>query len=390
MANAGVRGGGGAGGGESSSDSFTGSSSGGAGVVYYFRSSVKPISYNNKIRMNVNGTLYIPCFFEGPNSYGNYSYYSRIYLSRPNGIVTPNHQTNRTYNLGSNAKIYQANSGTSGTYTEITDMTGYQGVLSHASKIADKNGTKLNLLYFSDNTPSTKYVTSSWDYGEITSSTTKSLQYSCGVNGYNYWYFVLQAGGGGGGGADNSWGLFNYAAGGGGGGGGGAAGFMVRVPSGASWNAVITVGGGGDGGSSGNGSRPAGSAGGDTRVQIKNASGTVVVDFTVGGGKGGGGANGDSAGGGGAGGQCTASSSLSDPDYLFCFIVDGGAGGSVGQGGGVTHSSFWNSHTTPAINPHTFNPHKVAQIDNAGGYTGSQNDRGGGGGLSYMGSGGYY
>ena len=58
---------GGAGGGEFSSESFMSGNSGGSGVVYSMYTRRRSLTVSDKIKVNVNGTLYPIPLFVGPN-----------------------------------------------------------------------------------------------------------------------------------------------------------------------------------------------------------------------------------------------------------------------------------------------------------------------------------
>lgn len=203
-----------------------------------------------------------------------------------------------------------------------------------------------------------------------------------------YYYFLLQAGGGGGGGADKTYGLFNYASGGGGGGGGGACCVRVKI-SNATFHYKIDVGSGGQKGKNSN-YGTIGTDGGATTLTIRydNSNGEIAGQVTVSGGIGGKGGSGNSGGIGGAGGSQTVF--VDNAGILSSICVVNGASGSKGSAtnaGAISSSGKWKD----VIFTDLFNiQFSARQFFGSNGDTGSVDDRGGAGGASWLGDGGFY
>lgn len=383
-------GGGGAGGGERTSDNFTNSCAGSSGVVHLLKISTESITTLPNMKVDVNGTLRdilaIPgCSWMKNSSTPSYSI-SKLALklpftSRTAGTRCLNRLRSGAISIHNYTDFPDFEIGT--LYHEFASTTGFKSNFNlHPSKLIHENKA-YNALY------STTTLSSPKTFAYATSDTFTEGTHSIGLFASDYHFFILQAGGGGGGGADNSWGLFNYAAGGGGGGGGGARCILVKTDD--YCECKIHVGGGGNGGSSGNGSRPAGSNGGDTYIELYGRSGfnefnTKIGEVRVTGGGGGGGANGNSAGGGGSAGKST--TWQNDKGYITSIcVVDGGSGGHVGTGNTGGTSGDNQKTLTFDLFDITITVNKSG---GSGGTVGSQNDRGGGGGSSWLGNGGHY
>lgn len=390
-------GGGGAGGGEKSSDSFTGSSSGKPGIVYIMTVYTSKLAVIPNIKADVNGSIMDILSYGRPTwatSVVTPEYkLSKLTLSLP--FTSRPEPDTRYLKYGKSDAVNIFNNSDAGTSESGT----YYGECNSLLGFKSSFGLKISKMMHENRAFKALYSTSSGSLTYFSSISTTSYEYTTTVGEMPYtfglssgtdYFFILQAGGGGGGGADNSWGLFNYAAGGGGGGGGG--GRCVHIKTNDYCQCKIVVGYGGSGGSSGNGSRPSGSSGGDTYIQIYGRSGfnefnTKIGEVRVTGGKGGEGADGDSAGGGGENGA--ASEIQDDKGFITSIcIVDGGKGGSVGGGKGVNGVSGDKSKT---LSLSLFDVTITADTSSgSGGGVNSENDRGGGGGASWLGNGGYY
>jgi hypothetical protein len=415
-------GGGGAGGGEKSSDNFTGSSAGRPGIVYIMTITLAGenqadyagwlhnfgITANPNFLVDVGGTRYMPYQLMKPAYETGATKWAVGKMSLDTGLSTSRAVGTRTYQVGSrwgsdNNTVDKATLavGGSGEYTfhEFADITGFASDIKLASSKIIHDGVPLRLLYTTDSNGITKYIKS------VTTKTVNAGEtYSSRIYENQIILVVLQAGGGGGGGADNSWGIFDYAAGGGGGGGGGAGFVVIKSPqyqdTDSSWWYYITqVGSGGSGGSSGDGSRPSGGSGGNTVLKVEygtqwsgNSGQAVTKEYIAYGGYGGVGADEDDAGGGGPGRGFNVTAGSTTTQYRLTSTVfgtvTGGNGGKVGSGGGPSGSGVF-SYT---IDDDLIGS-KTMQCDTSvgsGGGVGSQNDRGGGGGASWLGNGGYY
>lgn len=382
---------GGAGGGEYANGAFTSPSSGTKGWAAYIIINKTYASNNKHLLINYNGTVYptYHCQYPRQNPARN------INLS-PQGrniSLTIEGMTGRSYELnglklsnslvlGDNIEIGSA--GVSGNYKSVTSKvipsiggSNLQLVINTSQTNTSLNGVNSSATY-----PGQIFV----DYkegGDSGGSTTLSGTIYSGMIGI----FILQAGGGGGGGADNSWGLFNYASGGGGGGGGGA---CVAYFSESSTNRTftITIGGAGSAGAShkDESSRTSGTGGGSTRLSIWNSTASSSGEYAyagVTGGGGGGKSTGNSNhGSGGAKGYCYYSG------VNILSIIDGGSGGTNGDGGACSISGQGSLDINCTFLP----AHFSVDINTTGtpGNTGSVDDRGGGGGASWLGNGGYY
>lgn len=425
MANVGSGyGGGGAGGGEQSSDNFTGSSAGAGGFVAIMTITIAKenvyktagwthnfgIQVNPNFKVKVGSNIYTPFNLVRPAYETGTTKWSVSKMTLDSGLSASKTKGTRSYQVGArygnddntvSKKALKIGAIGDYSYYEFADLTGYRSNIKLASSKVTKDGVPLKLLYTSDGSAITQFIQS-----VTTKTLTAGQTYSAQISPNQIICIILQAGGGGGGGADNSWGLFNYAAGGGGGGAGGA-GFVVIKSSqymhnDSYWSYSITqVGSGGGGGSSGNGSRPGGSSGGNTvlRVYYGGSSTTEYRDYTAYGGSGGGGANGDSAGGGGSGGGFSESAGTATTKYKLTSTtfgaVTGGNGGKVGNGGTASGSGAFGYTVDDDLVPGTSSTYGEPHVDvnqsiGSAGTTGSQNDRGGGGGGSWLGNGGYY
>lgn len=207
-------------------------------------------------------------------------------------------------------------------------------------------------------------------------------------NTTKYYYFILQAGGGGGGGADKTYGLFNYASGGGGGGGGGACCVRLKVHN-ASFYYNIDVGTGGQKGTNSN-YGTVGSDGGATTLTIRynDANGEIAGQVSVSGGLGGRGGSGNTAGNGGAGGTQTIFTNNAGILENIC-VVNGASGskGCANNAGSISYSGKWSELIFTDLLNVKFSANKIF---GSNGDTGSVDDRGGAGGASWLGDGGFY
>jgi len=387
-------GGGGAGGGERTSDNFTTSSAGADGRIQLFAIEKRTSTPKNNFKVNVGGNIYRVQNI----AYGIYPFSAQIGKLSFNTSAVVN-QRNRFYSFkdwidGSSSNftkdrfiIRTSSSRMSPPYRDITAIANFKAGIGVTQTKIVNDGIPLSVLYntsdaaFTYQSITTLGNTTGIVDGQITPDYPSNYTIFYG-DGYDV-YAIVQAAGGGGGGADSSWGLFNYAAGGGGGGGGGAAFVKIVIPYGG--YLLASVGRGGAGGSNGNGARPAGTKGGNTVLSAYNSGGTLIGRITCTGGGGGGGANGDSAGSGGARGQ-TNTSEIGNAITVIA-IVDGGLGGSVGTGGAVATSGTWSTTSVTDAFDATI---VASNTFGSGGTTGSQDDRGGGGGASWLGNGGYY
>lgn len=317
--------------------------------------SYKKVEYDN-IRLILNGRIGINFNLPETREYGN-----RFYSLNP-------------FKIGKKDE---------NVFTELVDITGFKtGVSLHNSKVTHEN-KPLKVLYTNnDNESNMNYIQSiekeSFGCGNYTGIFDSS-------NDTSYIYVLLQAAGGGGGGADNYYKILNYASGGGGGAGGGAICFRILVDH-KTYKYELSVGSGGNSGKNGDGGS-AGSAGGDTRLTIKDLSDQIVAQVTVSGGAGGGGGNGQTVGAGGIHGRNTIYLDNEGILTKIC-IVDGGDGGSGGNAGkSVATSGIWKETITTSLFDSEFS---ASQEFGTPGELVGVDDKGGSGGASWLGNGGYY
>ena len=369
-------GGGGCGGGEYANGKFATASAGKGGYAAYIQFRHIYGQTNKHILVNYNNKDYPTYHFTIDTSIPSSITYQKVTASIA-GL------TNRCYNING-LKVSTPIKDSSNIEINSSGVTGnFKSVTTKVKPSIGGENLKLVINTSNTNTNSNDIQTDAYFPGQIwkgeagPGGTLSGTIYAGDVI-----VFILQGGGGGGGGADNDWSLFNYADGGGGGGAGGAC--VYWFSSGTDRLFTINVGKGGSAGTThGNDkTRTNGGNGGTTSVTIYNNTGSnsgTYAYLNANGGSGGGKA---SSGGGGAGGQIAAS------HMNKISIIDGGAGGSKGNSGGTGGSSGDHKLTigfpicpvTITVNPST----------GTAGTTGSLDDRGGGGGASWLGNGGHY
>lgn len=385
----GEKGGGGAGGGEPVNNTFIEPSSGGDGYAYMVILKTYPADISEKLRVNVNGNNYK--VVNAGMTY-NYSYNKcEIIASHSTYDSIRSYQTSP---LKVDEK-YKLNN------VEYVDDKGLNENIGLVSSKITNDDSPLKLLYLKDenssnifnyNIETKKFLVDTTSSKPISFVSTYSIELSDDKNAYigsldaiEYVYVLLQAGGGGGGGADNTWGLFNYASGGGGGGGGGAVCFRILIDH-AIYKHEITIGKGGSRGENKN-YGTVGSSGGYSSFVLKDLNNNILAEVKVSGGTGGGGGAGQSVGSSGAGGTLF---TYTDNAGILTKIavVDGGAGGKGGVAGSeVSSSGVW----TDAVNTGLCNVTFTAEqsFGTPGPLVGAD-DKGGSGGASWLGNGGFY
>ena len=369
-------GGGGAGGGESSNDSFTGASAGKGGYAAYIQFNNIKVANNKHVLINYNGTIYPTYHCQYYSDFKTSLTYQKVSMSIPGTTGRSYGGLKLSNSLEENKDIEINSSGVTGNFKSVTSKV-----------VPSIGGANLNLVINTAKTDTTLDGYTSYNYpGQIWSGSATSGKLTGTLYAGNLIVFILQGGGGGGGGADNSWGLFNYASGGGGGGAGGACVGWFSTSSDRTFE--ITVGGGGTAGTShkDEGSRSGGGSGGTTRVSIwgSTASGSGEHAYLAAGGGGGGGkSKGNSDhGSAGSGGGIDHSSNMN-----VTKTIKGGNGGKNGDGS-VGDTSGSNSLTVSFdLLPVTIT---IDASQGKAGTVGSCDDKGGGGGASWLGDGGKY
>lgn len=376
---AGRLGAGGVGGGEPVNKTFIEPSKGGDGAAYFMKVKISNLDYNDKLLVDVNGIRHRVCNLKRNLEWEKRNTTSIGRIGINFNLPETREYGNRFYSLNP----FKIGKKDENVFTELVDITGFKtGVSLHNSKVTHEN-KPLKVLYTNnDNESNMNYIQSiekeSFGCGNYTGIFDSS-------NDTSYIYVLLQAAGGGGGGADNYYKILNYASGGGGGAGGGAICFRILVDH-KTYKYELSVGSGGNSGKNGDGGS-AGSAGGDTRLTIKDLSDQIVAQVTVSGGAGGGGGNGQTVGAGGIHGRNTIYLDNEGILTKIC-IVDGGDGGSGGNAGkSVATSGIWKETITTSLFDSEFS---ASQEFGTPGELVGVDDKGGSGGASWLGNGGYY
>lgn len=370
---------GGMGGGEPVNKTFVEPSNGGNGEAYIVSVKTVPVDCSDKLYVNVDGVKHRVINIKD----------KKMYISNPawhklkRNLSIPQ---SRSSNIDRKYKISPFEIGMSIDYhnVELSSIEGFnQDIGLITSKIMHDN-LPLKVLYSKSNNENNfadVEIEDQWFQNNGTFTGTMGAS-----DRIDYYYVMLQAAGGGGGGGDNTWGLFNYAIGGGGGAGGGAICFRVKVDK-TTYNYELTVGKGGTKGKNA-GSGTDGSAGGDSSLIIKDQNNNIMAQVTVSGGAGGTGGSGQSGGKGGTHGCMTVFNDFANILTKIC-IVDGGDGGDYAKAGNAITgiSGNWSDTISTGLFDIKFTAEQLFGIP---GELLGADDKGGTGGASWLGDGGYY
>lgn len=374
----GTYGGGGMAGGEPVNNTFIEPSNGGRGEAYMISVKTSPVDCSNKFLVNVNGVNHKVINLKNKNTMLD----SPAWHNLRRSLSIPYSRSN--YNRKYQTSPFKIDTTTHYENVELVNIDEFnQDIGLIESKIVNSN-SPVKVLYSKSNNESNCVdieIENQWfnTIGAFTGTIGSP-------NRTDYIYVMLQAGGGGGGGADNTWSLFNYAIGGGGGAGGGAVCFRIKVDK-VVYNYELTVGKGGTKGKN-SGSGTAGENGGDSSLIIKDTNNNIVAQVTVSGGTGGGGGVGNSGGKGGTHGRLTVFNDNAGILTQIC-IVDGGDGGNAANAGKAIagSSGIWQDTISTGLFDIKFTADQV--FGTPGPLVGAD-DKGGSGGASWLGDGGYY
>ena len=380
-------GGGGAGGGENSSG-WTSPTRGSHGFAVLLDIEIQDSYVPDNLKLDVDGSVYHIHLFEKP-------YWEKMGVGGSMSLSKLSYQITERSDSIKGTRTLQLNPLKIGTsdqyqYHEFLNLSGLlQGLGLKASKLSDGK-RNFNFIYDLKNSLSLNYIKNVTikSFSSDGSSDTTSTSFNIGGSGTHIYYVLLQGAGGGGGGADTYYFLANYAAS-GGGGGAGTAGLLKTTITDTVYNCTINVGRGGSAGSqnnSGSDTSTAGQDGYNTSIHIKNSAGTQIgYGIASGGGGGGNGSNGNVGYGGHSG-----SSFLYDTGcFEHIATCWGGNGGDGHNVGGATSVSTNTTHIEIKSSMSNGNLYIDTSVG-TGGTVGSENHRGGGGGASWLGNGGYY